>query len=115
MADVLTAEKLKQIAGDESEDMTAAQFAVDFVEENVKNYCHVDVFPVGLEHTGYVLALNAFRHMGIGASGESAYKATSINEGDVSVSYGDVTPAWFVSQLTEQMRAALNRYRKLVW
>lgn len=51
--------KLKALLGieDESKDVIL-EFVIADVEETIKNYCHVEEMPEGLQNTGYRMAMD---------------------------------------------------------
>lgn len=124
MSAVLNIATLKTLAGitDDSEADAGAialrdenlQFICDYVEEIVLNHCHIKAFPQGLTHTGYMMALDLLKYGGIGQE-TAVMSATTVKEGDASVSYGKTAPDNFETSILKQYKAKLNAYRKLVW
>lgn len=55
--------KLKKLLGIEDENKNEIlEFVIANVEEIIKNYCHVDEVPEGLNHTAYRMAMDLYRN-----------------------------------------------------
>lgn len=110
-------EKLKKLLGipleDNSKDFLL-EFALEDVEQIVKNYCHIKEIPKELNTTVLKMAIDIYRNENLGEEESSLGSISSISEGDTSVSYRS-SVAEFKDSLIKDYKAQLNKYRKLVW
>lgn len=101
---------------DTSKDSILA-FILANVTEVICNYCHIAEVPKGLECTAYRMAMDLYRNEGIGEadSEDAPGRVTSIDEGDVKISFGaSHFDSSFSNSLLKVYTPQLNRYRKLV-
>ena len=92
-------------------------FILANVTEVICNYCHIAEVPRGLEYTAYRMAMDLYRNEGIGEadSEDAPGRVTSIDEGDVKISFGaSHFDSSFANSLLKVYTPQLNRYRKLV-
>lgn len=108
--------KLKELLGieDESKDVIL-EFVIADVEETIKNYCHVDEMPDGLQNTGYRMAMDLYRNENIGSESAAVGSVSSIMEGDTSTSFRQYVDDNFKDTVLKNYKSSLNRYRKVVW
>lgn len=108
--------KLKELLGieDESRDVIL-EFVIADVEETIKNYCHVDEMPDGLQNTGYRMAMDLYRNENIGSESAAVGSVSSITEGDTSTSFRQYVDDNFKDTVLKNYKSSLNRYRKVVW
>ena len=108
--------KLKELLGieDESKDVIL-EFVIADVEETIKNYCHVDEMPDGLQNTGYRMAVDLYRNENIGSESAAVGSVSSITEGDTSTSFRQYVDDNFKDTVLKNHKSSLNRYRKVVW
>ncbi|BDR66978.1 phage protein [Clostridium tetani] len=110
-------EKSKRLLGipleDNSKDFLL-EFALEDVEQIVKNYCHIKEVPEELNTTVLKMAIDMYRNENLGEEGNSLGSISSITEGDTSVSYRS-SVAEFKDSIIKDYKAQLNKYRKLVW
>lgn len=60
--------KLKALLGIEGDSKDVVlEFVIADVEEIIKNYCHVEEMPDGLQNTGYRMAMDLYRNENIGS------------------------------------------------
>lgn len=110
-------EKLKKLLGipleDNSKDFLL-EFALEDVEEIVKDYCNIKEVPKELNNTVLRMAVDLYRNENLGEEDTPLGSISSISEGDTTVSYrGSVSE--FKDTLIKDYKAQLNKYRKLVW
>lgn len=107
-------ELLKSLCGitDTSSD-ALLEFSLSDAEEIIKNYCHIDAIPDGLNNTLVRMAADIFRNDATG-SATVPQNVTSVTRGDISTSYGDLS-AEYTASLLKDYRYSLNAYRKLVF
>ena len=108
--------KLKELLGieDESRDVIL-EFVIADVEETIKNYCHVEEMPDGLQNTGYRMAMDLYRNENIGSESAAVGSVSSITEGDTSTSFRQYVDDNFKDTVLKNYKSSLNRYRKVVW
>ena len=108
--------KLKELLGieDKSRDVIL-EFVIADVEETIKNYCHVDEMPDGLQNTGYRMAMDLYRNENIGSESAAVGSVSSITEGDTSTSFRQYVDDNFKDTVLKNYKSSLNRYRKVVW
>ena len=108
--------KLKELLGieDESKDVIL-EFVIADVEETIKNYCHVDEMPDGLQNTGFRMAMDLYRNENIGSESAAVGSVSSITEGDTSTSFRQYVDDNFKDTVLKNYKSSLNRYRKVVW
>lgn len=108
--------KLKALLGieDESRDVIL-EFVIADVEETIKNYCHVEEMPDGLQNTGYRMAMDLYRNENIGSGSAAVGSVSSITEGDTSTSFRQYVDDNFKETVLKNYKSSLNRYRKVAW
>lgn len=108
--------KLKELLGieDESKDVIL-EFVIADVEETIKNYCHMDEMPDGLQNTGYRMAMDLYRNENIGSESAAVGSVSSITEGDTSTSFRQYVDDNFKDTVLKNYKSSLNRYRKVAW
>lgn len=107
-------ELLKSLCGitDTSKD-TLIDFALADAEEIIKNYCHIDSVPDGLNNTMVRMAADIFRNDATGSQ-TAPQNVTSVSRGDVSTSFGALSTD-YTESLMKNYEKSLNAYRKLVF
>lgn len=114
MADSAKVDKLKLLLGISGGKSDAlVEFALDSVEETVKNYCHIDSVPEGLSATVLRMAMELYRNEQPG-EGSVPQAVKSIGAGDTSTSFGNVETTGYSETLLKNYKSQLNRYRKVV-
>lgn len=110
-------EKLKKLLGIALEDGSKdflLEFALEDVEQIVKDYCHIKEIPKELNTTVLKMAIDSYRNENLGEEESSLGSISSITEGDTTVSYRSAASE-FKDSLLNDYKAQLNKYRKLVW
>lgn len=105
--------RLKELLGISKEDVSQdpqLTFIMEDVEETVRNYCHIKNVPEGLVNTCYRMAIDLYRHEGLG-EGEVPVSVTSISEGDTKTSFTSAASA-LQESILKNYKVQLNRYRK---
>ena len=87
--------------------------AFENAEDTVRNYCHIDEIPAGLETTVLRMAMDIYRneHMG---SADIPQTVSSVQIGDTTTSF-KTSAAEFSESLMKNYKPVLNRYRKVVF
>ncbi|WP_291563708.1 MULTISPECIES: phage head-tail connector protein [unclassified Clostridium] len=110
-------EKLKKLLGmtleDDSKDFLL-EFALEDVEQIVKDYCHIKEIPKELNTTVLKMAMDMYRNENLGEEESALGSISSITEGDTSISYRSAASE-FKDSLLKDYKGQLNKYRKLVW
>ncbi len=89
------------------------QFVLDLAADKVKNYCHIETVPKGLENTVVRIAADLWRAEGYGSE-DKPREVTSVKRGDVSTSFASVSASETVqSDFLSKYRPELNSFRKL--
>ena len=71
--------KLKALLGIEGDSKDVVlEFVIADVEEIIKNYCHVEEMPDGLQNTGYRMAMDLYRNENIGSETGAVGPVSSI-------------------------------------
>lgn len=115
---MLPLDTLKLLLGitDDSQD-AVLRYVMDSVEESICNYCNVLQVPAGLINTASRMAADMYRGESFGQAAAPAGEASSITEGDTTVSFrsaGDSkTYAVYAESILKNYTAQLNRYRRL--
>lgn len=107
-------ERLKLLLGISEMDTSqnaALRFAIDDVEEMVRNYCNLNEVPAGLTNTCYRMAMDLYRAEAMGEK-DTPLLVSSISEGGTSTSFGNKTEL-LKDTLLKNYKSQLNRYRKL--
>lgn len=99
------------ITGNENDDLI--QFSLESAEETIKNYCHIDKVPEGLNATMYRMAADIYRNEQFGQQ-DSVSRVTSISEGDTTTSFGGMASE-FAKSLLKDYDMALRQYRRVVF
>ena len=112
----LTVERLSALLGISDPDETVKvhlEFALENAEDTVKNYCHIDEIPAGLETTVLRMAMDIYRneHMG---SANIPQTVSSVQIGDTTTSF-KTSAAEFSESLMKNYKPVLIRYRKVVF
>lgn len=98
-----------------SGELEILQFVLDLACDKVKNYCHIESIPKGLENTVIRIAADIWRTEGYGGE-EKPKEVTAVKRGDVSTSFAAVSSSKAVqSDFLSKYKAELNRFRKLTW
>ena len=108
--------KLKALLGIEGDSKDVVlEFVIADVEEIIKNYCHVEEMPDGLQNTGYSMAMDLYRNENIGSETGAVGPVSSISEGDTSTSFRQYVDDNFKETVLKNYKSSLNRYRKVAW
>lgn len=102
--------KIKLITGITDND-ELLQFILDSVTLSIINYCNVEEFPVELENTAVMMAVDLCRSEQFGGV-EAPQTVSSIAEGDTKVSF-QASPE--VNSLIKNYTAQLNRFRRVTF
>ena len=98
-----------------SEETELLSFILDLAVDKVKNYCHIETVPKGLENTVVRIAADFWRAEGYGNE-EKPKEVTSVKRGDISTSFASVSASEVVqSDFLGKYKAELNSFRKLKW
>lgn len=98
-----------------SDETELLQFVLDLACDKVKNYCHTETVPKGLENTVVRIAADLWRAEGYGNE-DKPREVTSVKRGDVSTSFASVSESETVqSDFLSKYRPELNSFRKLKW
>lgn len=112
----LTVETLSTLLGIAEPDATVQtrlEFALEDVKDTVKNYCHIDRIPEGLETTVLRMAVDLYRNEQLG-SADIPQTVASVSMGDTSTSFSTANSnSADGSALIKKYKASLNRYRKV--
>ena len=106
----LTVERLSALLGISDPDETVKvhlEFALENAEDTVRNYCHIDEIPAGLETTVLRMAMDIYRYEHMGS-------ADIPQIGDTTTSFR-TSAAEFSESLMKNYKPVLNRYRKVVF
>ncbi len=96
-----------------NEETDLLQFVLDLAVDKVKNYCHIEIIPCGLENIVIRIAVDIWRTEGYGSE-EKPQEVTSVKRGDVSTSFASVSLSEAVqSDYLSKYKAELNSFRKL--
>lgn len=109
--------KLKELLGIELTDNlkdTLLQFALEDVENIVKDHCNITEIPEGLNTTVIRMAMELYRNENLGDEGIALGSVSSISEGITSTSFRS-SASEFKDSLLKDYKSRLNKYRKLVW
>ena len=111
-------EKLKLILGvQDAEQDGVLSFALETVQDEVKNYCHIDEIPTALENIVVRMAADLCRSEGYGQA-EKTQTVQSVSRGDVTVSYGSEPATAEITggkSILDDYAAQLNAFRRLRW
>ena len=108
--------KLKKLLGIEDESKNEIlEFVIANVEEIIKNYCHVDEVPEGLNHTAYRMAMDLYRNENMGDATAAIGAVSSISEGDTTTSFRQYVDDNFKDTVLKNYKFSLNRYQKVAW
>ena len=110
--------RLKPLLGIALEDETkdaALAFAMENVEEIIRNYCHTETVPEGLLNTAYRMTIDLWRNENLGEEAPAQGSVSSISEGDTSVSFKQTVDDGFRETVLKNYKPVLNRYRRLVF
>jgi phosphoenolpyruvate synthase/pyruvate phosphate dikinase len=117
---MLENEKLNQLKGRlgiELTDTTKDEdllFALQDVEETIKDHCHITEIPDGLNTTVIRMARELYMNENLGSDTVALGSVSSISEGDTSTSFRSAASE-FKDSLLKDYKSRLNKYRKLVW
>lgn len=108
----LTVERLSVLLGltDEASS-TNVEFALENAEDTVKNYCHIDEIPVGLETTVLRMAMDIYRNEQIG-NADVPQAVSSVQIGDTNTSFKTASTE-FSESIMKNYKSVLSRYRKV--
>lgn len=102
--------KLKKLLGIEDESKNEIlEFVIANVEEIIKNYCHVDEVPEGLNHTAYRMAMDLYRNENMGDETAAIGAVSSISEGDTTTSFRQYVDDNFKDTVLKNYKFSLNR------
>ncbi|MBB6218664.1 hypothetical protein HNQ80_004838 [Anaerosolibacter carboniphilus] len=110
-------EKLRKLLGINNDEKDfILEFSLERIADLIKDYCHIDEVPAGLNSVMLNMAVDMYRSENLGAEDTPLGPITSIAEGNVSTSFANIKTSMtegekFLKNYTKQ----LNRYRKLVW
>lgn len=112
--DLTTLKSLLGLAAEDTSKDVVLQFAMDYVTEAIKDYCHVDAIPDGLDYTAYEMAVDYVQNSGVGSM-EAPMAAKAVTMGDFSATLDRTASAAYEAGILKNYKGRLNRYRKLVW
>lgn len=98
-------------------------FAINLVEDTIKNKTNQNIIPEGLETVELYMIAGQYLMLkkSAGQLEDSGFQIEqaekSIQEGDTSISFADetMTAEYLINYLMTYGQDQLNRYRKLVW
>jgi len=109
--------KLKGLLGidllDTSKDVSL-EFALEDTENIIKEYCHIDEIPIGLNTTLLRMAMDLYRNENLGDESNPLGSISSISDGNTSTSFRS-SASEFKDSLLKDYKGKLINYRKLVW
>ena len=109
--------KLKGLLGIEVTDTskdTILEFALEDIENIVKDHCNITDIPEGLNTTVIRMARELYMNENLGSDSVALGSVSSISEGDTSTSFRSAASE-FKDSLLKDYKSRLNKYRKLVW
>lgn len=93
-------------------------FTASLVEDSMKNYCHVESVPDGLNNVAAAMVVDALRQHQFGKS-ELEPEVKGVSRMDASFSFASASEQMqrVISNpgFTQNYKAQLNAYRKLRW
>jgi len=104
-------ETVALICGKDSYDKNI-EFAYDYAESIIKNYCNVTEIPEELEKTLIDMACEMFRCCGYGEEGVGGV-VKQLKEGDVSVSFGSADESSLLD--IKKFEKQLMKFRRPMW
>lgn len=109
--------KLKGLLGIEIIDIskdTILEFALEDVENIVKDYCNITEIPEALNTTVIRMAMDLYRNENLGDESNPLGSISSISDGNTSTSFRS-SASEFKDSLLKDYKGRLINYRKLVW
>lgn len=108
-------EKLKRLLAieDSSKDFVL-EFAIERVEETIKNYCNIKDIPKELNNTVISIAMELYRIENFGSEGE-AKDIKSIQVGDTTTTFESKTNKDISKELIKNYKAQIDPFRDLRW
>lgn len=117
---MLENEKLNQLKGRLGIELTDASkdddllFALEDIENIVKDHCNITEIPEGLNTTVIRMARELYMNENLGSDTVALGSVSSISEGNTSTSFRS-SASEFKDSLLKDYKSRLNKYRKLVW
>lgn len=108
---VRKAKALLGITGSEKD--LLVEFSLESAEDIIKNYCHIDRVPEGLNTTMYRMAADIYRNEQFGQQ-DPVSVVTSISEGDTTTSFGGMASE-FTKSMLKDYGMALRQYRRVAF
>lgn len=108
-------EKLKRLLGieDDSKDFIL-EFAIERVEEVIKNYCNIKEIPTELNNTVISMTMELYRIENFGSEGE-AKDIKSIQVGDTTTTFESKSNKDTSKELLKNYKAQIDPFRNLRW
>lgn len=108
-------EKLKQLLGieDDSKDFIL-EFAIERVENTIKNYCNIKEIPTELNNTVISMVMELYRAENFGSE-EEGKEIKSIQVGDTTTTFETNKKIDMSKELLKDYKAQLDPFRKLRW
>lgn len=117
---MLENENLNQLKGRLGIDLTDTSkdgdllFALEDVENIVKDHCNITEIPQALNTTVIRMARELYINENLGSDTVALGSISSISEGSTSTSFRSAASE-FKDSLLKDYKSKLNKYRKLVW
>lgn len=108
-------EKLKQLLGIKDSDKDfILEFAIERVEDTIKNYCNIKEIPTELNNTVISMAMELYRIENFGSE-EEGKDIKSIQVGDTTTTFETNKKIDISKELLKDYKAQLDPFRKLRW
>ena len=110
-------EKVKMLLGisDTSKD-DILSLILEIIQDEVKNYCHIEEIPKRLETIVVRMAVDLYRSEGYG-TGTKPLTVSSVSRGDVSTSFDTSSAGGLsgVKSVVDDYAAQLQAFRQMRW
>lgn len=108
-------EKLKQLLGIKDNDKDfILEFAIERVEDTIKNYCNIKEIPEELNNTVLSMAMELYRIENFGSE-EEGKDIKSIQVGDTTTTFETNKKIDISKELLKDYKGQLDPFRKLRW
>lgn len=108
-------EKLKQLLGiEDNSKVFALEFAIERVENTIKNYCNIKEIPSELNTTVISMAIELYRIENFGSE-EEGKDIKSIQVGDTSTTFETKSSKDISKKLLKDYKAQIDPFRRLRW
>ena len=108
-------ERLKQLLGIKDNDKDfILEFAIERVEDTIKNYCNIKEIPEELNNTVLSMAMELYRIENFGSE-EEGKDIKSIQVGDTTTTFETNKKIDISKELLKDYKGQLDPFRKLRW